>query len=160
MTPQKYAEAVRNIDQTAKTATGFRGARADRILSPDQMGTVENVARDLGRSANAQELGMARGSPTAQNLVGQDILRQTLGPFGLPKGFADTAIADTLLRPVSFAYKAPEQRLMGLLGDAVIDPKEAKRLLEIARKKGMLRGDKLIPYTGAPGTAGLLTLSE
>ena len=159
-TPQKYASSVRNLDQTAKQATGFRGARAEAILEPGQRETVENVARDLGRSANAQELGMARGSPTAQNLVGQDILRQVLGPLGIPKGLADTALADFAARPVSWAYKPVEQRVLGLLGDAAIDPKEAKRLLDLARKRGLFNADNLIPYSSSLGTAGLLGLSE
>lgn len=158
LTPQKYAEALRNGDMTARKATGFSGAKLDNILSPEQMATVTNVARDMGRSTNAQELGMAKGSPTAQNLAGQDILRNILGPLGLPKGLADTAIADTLMRPVSWAYKAPETRILGLLGDASIDPAEAKRLVELARKRSKLglTADQYIPYSAPIGAAGLL----
>jgi len=39
-TAAKYAQALRNADQTAKTATGFKGATLERTLTPEQMGTV------------------------------------------------------------------------------------------------------------------------
>lgn len=159
-TPAKYAQALRDGDATARRATGFRGATLEGTLSPGQLGAARDVARDLGRSANAQELGMARGSPTGQNFVSQDILRQVLGPFGLPKSFSESTLAETLLRPVSFAYKAPEARVMGLLGDASLDPKKARELLlkELAKRK---RGaDHLIPYGAGLGTAGLLGLTQ
>jgi len=159
-TPAKYAQALRDADATARRATGFKGAKMESILTPEQMRTVTNVAKDLGRSANAQELGMARGSPTGQNLISQDILRQALGPFGLPKSFTESTLAETLLRPVSFAYKAPETRVMGLLGELALMPEEARKLfLKELSKRG--RGaDKLIPYGAGLGTAGLLGLTQ
>ena len=100
---------------------------------------------------------MARGSPTGQTLISQDILQQALGPFGLPKSFTESTLAETLLRPVSFAYKAPENRVMGLLGQLALMPEEARILFlkELAQRN---RGaDKLIPYGASIGTAGLLS---
>jgi hypothetical protein len=158
-TPEKYAQAVRNIDQTAKTATGFRGARADKILDPSQMQTVENVAKDLGRSVNAENLGAARGSPTAQNFISQDILRQVLGPAGVPQSFAENALAQTVMRPASFAFKEPERRVVGLLGQAMADPAEARKLYELSRRTG-IPIEQLIPFVAAPGAAGLLGLTK
>jgi hypothetical protein len=154
---QAYAQAVRDANGTAKKATGFAGAKMADILTPEQMSTVQNVAQDLGRAANAQELGKAVGSPTAQNLVSQDILRQTLGPLGLPRSFAESTLGETLLRPVQFAYKAPENRVLGLLGQAMLDPTTAQSLLTRGIASQLPKKlDRLLPYSVAPGTAGLL----
>jgi hypothetical protein len=156
-----FAQALRNGDQTARTATKFRGAKMDRILSPEQLQAATAVAQDLARQTGAAEQGLARGSPTAQNLIGQDIMGQVLGSFGLPKSLAATGIAETMLRPVSFAYKPMENRILGLLGDAAISPAEAKRLLDIARKRSRFAGlDNAIPYAAQPAAAGLLNLSQ
>lgn len=162
LTPQKYAQAVRNADQTAKTATGFSGAKMENILDPQQWGTVQNIAKDLGRSANAQGLGMAQGSPTMQNLVGQDILRQTLGPLGLPKGWAEAALPNQLLKATNLAYSGPQERVMGLLGQLSLDPEAAKRLLakELARRAKVGKYEQYVPLSVSPGTAGLLGLSQ
>lgn len=158
MTPQKFAQSVRNADQTAKTATGFAGAKMENILEPGQWQTVQNIAQDLGRSTNAQGLGMALGSPTAQNLVGQDILRQTLGPLGLPKGWAEAALPNQLLKATNLAYSGPQERVMGQLGKMALDPAEAKRLLlkELERMRRAEQFGQYIPYSVPLGTAGLL----
>jgi hypothetical protein len=157
-----YAKAVRDADATAKKATGFSGARLENIMEPDQLATINNVAKELGNTARAQELGMAKGSPTAQNLISQDILRQTLGPLGLPQSWAEAVLPQTLMRPMQCAYKMPEQKVMGLLGEAMLDPDKAKQLLAKARRSPALARqlEELLPYTAAPGAVGLLGLSQ
>lgn len=156
----QYAKAVRDADATAAKAVGFRGAKMDRVMTPDQMATITGVAQDLGRAANAQEMGKAFGSNTAQNLVSQDILRQTLGPLGLPASWAEHSLGETLLRPASWAYKVPERKALDALGGAMLDPKEAERLLALALKsRGGLLGSA-IPYSVPVGTAALLSLAQ
>lgn len=157
-----YAKAVRDADATAKKATGFSGARLENIMEPEQLATINNVAKELGNAARAQELGMAKGSTTAQNLISQDILRQTLGPLGLPQSWAESVLPQTLMRPMQFAYKMPEQKVMGLLGEAMLDPDKAKQLLAKARHSPALARqlEALLPYTAAPGAVGLLGLSQ
>lgn len=157
----QFAQALRHGDETAAKATGFRGAKMDRVLTPQQLADVEGVAKDLGRAARAQDVGRATGSNTAQNLIAQDVLRQTLGPVGLPTSWAENALAQTLLRPVSWATKIPEQRTLKTLAEAMLDPDEAKRLMALAArygKGGLL--DAAIPYTVPVGSAGLLSLSQ
>lgn len=159
MTPSAYANAVRNADQTARAAIPkFAGAKMENILDPAQFQTVQNIARDLGRSANAQQLGMAPGSPTAQNLVGQDILRQTLGPLGLPKGWAEATLPNQLLKATNLAYSGSQERVMGLLGKLMLDPEEAKKQLlkELDRQARANSRNQYVPYSVAPGGAGLL----
>lgn len=163
-TPQKYAQALRAGDQTAREATGFKGAKMENILSPEQFAMVNNIGRDLGRSAQAEGVGMAKGSPTMQNFVGNDILQQSLTGTGIPAKLIQSGLAETFLaRPASFALQPMEKKIMSLLGDASLDPKEAKRLLDLARKKGLFAGlQPAVPYAVQPGAAlgGLLNLQQ
>jgi hypothetical protein len=133
-TPGAFAQALRNGDQTARTATGFRGA----------------------------SLGMGGNSATMQNLASQDILRGVLGPLGLPQKWAEAALPNQLLKAGKVAYSGVDDRVLGLLGQAVADPKEAQRMLatEIAKRAKRARLDQAIPYTVTPGTAGLLGLES
>lgn len=157
-----FAKAVRDADATAAKATGFPSAKLENIMEPDQLATINNVANELGNAARAQELGMAKGSPTAQNLVSQDIMRKVLGPTGLPQSWAEAVLPQTLMRPIQAAYKLPEQKIMGLLANAAVDPTEARRLLLLSRNQNsaLLALQSLLPYTTAPGAVGLLGLSK
>ncbi len=159
-TPQQYAQALRNGDQTARQATGFAGAKLENILSPEHFAMVNNIGKDLGRSAQAQELGMAKGSPTAQNLLGHDVLQEALKGTGIPRGLIQSGLAETFLaRPASIVAKPMEQKIMGLLGNAALDPKEAKRLLDLARKRGLFAGlESAAPYAVQPGVGGSMGL--
>lgn len=157
-----FAKSVRDADATAAKATGFSGAKLANIMEPDQLATINNVANELGNTARAQELGMSKGSPTAQNLISQDMLRQILGPTGLPQTWAEAVLPQTLMRPVQAVYKLPEQRVIGLLAQAAIDPALAKQLLTRSRSSSSFAKllEQALPYTAAPGTAGLLSLTQ
>lgn len=158
-----YAQALRDANGTAARATGFKGAKLDQMLSPEAYATAQGVAKDLGRSARASDLGLARGSPTAQNLVSQDILRQSLGPFGLPRSFTESSLAETLMRPASFAYKVPERKTLEQLGNTMVNDAEVKRLLALLdKKRGRLglAADYLLPLSAPVGAAGLLNFQQ
>lgn len=158
----QYAKAVRNADATAAKALDFRGAKMANVMTPEQMNTITGVANDLGRYANAQEAGKAFGSNTAQNLVSQDILKQTLGPLGLPTSWAESSLGETLLRPVSWATKVPERKALEALGNAMLDPAEAERLLQMALRSRQQAGliGNLAPYSVPLGSSGLLSASK
>jgi hypothetical protein len=157
-----YAKALRDGDQTARKATGFSGAKLENIMDPQQMATLQAIGKELGNSARAQELGMAKGSPTTQGLVSQDILRQVLGPTGLPQSWAEAVLPQTLMRPAQFAYKPAEERVLNLLGQAALDPQMAKELLKKGRKTTAM--DRLLqerlPFLSPVGGGGLLGLSQ
>lgn len=70
------ARAMQNPDAIARNATGFEGARMANILTPEQMGTVQNVTSDASRIAEALKRGMGAGSPTARRLAQGDMLSQ------------------------------------------------------------------------------------
>lgn len=138
MTANSFANALRNGDQTARKATGFGGATLENTLAPEQLETVTNVAKELAARANAQELGVAKGSPTAQNLISQNLLRQILGPLGLPQSWAEAVIPLSAMRPLQWAAKMPEQELLRTIANAAIDPATAKAYMAKAAHRGTI----------------------
>jgi hypothetical protein len=130
-----YAEALRSGDDFAANTLGRSSAKLKDVMAPDQMSKLKLIAEQLGRRTNADELGRAVGSNTGQNLVSQNILRQLLGPLGLPETTIQRAAESTLLqsvmRPAQFVGQLGEQRVMANLAKASLDPKVAKEMLRV-----------------------------
>jgi len=70
------AKAMQDPDAVARLATGFEGAKMGSILSPEQLGTVQNVTSDASRIAEALKRGMGSGSPTARRLAQGEMVSQ------------------------------------------------------------------------------------
>lgn len=157
--PEAFAQAMRDGDTFAANTLGNPGARMADVLTPDQFGTLNAVGRTLSRRTSAAELGKALGSNTGQNIVSQNVVRQFLGPLGLPESTmqraAESALLQTVMRPIGFVGKIGEQRAMGLLAEAALEPKVAAELLRIGvppEKIGLLRFQGLLGPTAASGT--------
>lgn len=152
-TPATYATALRNADQTAARATRMPNATMESVLTPEQMRTVRGVATELAKRANAEELGRQGGSPTAQNLVSQNFLRQTLGPLGLPESFAEGTLVNSLMRLPQFAARLGEQRVLNRLAEVGLNPQQAAALMQQAGRPSLtLQGaNALSPF--APSLA-------
>jgi hypothetical protein len=130
-TPGAFAQAVREGDRTAAAATGFRGATLAGTLSKPQLETVTNIAKDLGRFVKAEEQGKVPGSPTAQYLGGQQIMRSIMGPLGLPESWAQSFMAELLQRGTKFAGKSLgnplESKIQERLTEMLLDPNLARQ---------------------------------
>lgn len=155
-----YATAVRDAMESVKKSTGINKAMED-LIDPAASDTIKNIARDMARKANAEDLGRAAGSNTAQNLAAQNLLRRTLGPTGLPQSWAESGALQTFLAPYSAITRVTgaEANVMRLLADAAQDPALAARLLEKqieSMSPGLLsRGlNRALPVAA---NAGLLT---
>lgn len=137
-----YANSLRNGDQFAARATGQPQLGLADVLNPNQQTSVRQIGEQLARRANADELGRAAGSNTGQNLVSQNVLRQFLGPLGMPQGMgeraAQSALGQSLLRPLQWTAQAGEPRIMNVLANAALNPQEAQRLLTLAAKNPKL----------------------
>ena len=131
-----YANAVRNGDQLAANVTGNSRATLAGTLTPDQSTTIRQIGEQLARRANADDLGRAVGSNTGQNLASQNVLRQMLGPLGLPQGMAERAaqstLGQTVMRPFQWAAQTGEPRVLQTLTRASLDPSYAANLLRRA----------------------------
>ena len=160
ITPSKFAGAVRDLDQTAQKATGFSGARADQIYSPAERQALENVVRDLARSANSLDTRVG-GSPTSKYILGNDVLERVAGPLGIPTSWATSALAENFLaKPMSFLASVPQEKLSQKLAEMLLDPEMAKRLLaEALRREKGTAVDRALPYA-SPLMLGLINSAQ
>jgi hypothetical protein len=130
-TGARYAQALRNADQTAKAATGMNGKGLADIMTPGQMQTLDAVGQDLARKANAQDLGRGVGSDTVQKLSMQNVAAQS----GMPRLVGGLLDMPGLSRAVSWAYRETDQKMQSLLADALLDPAKAAALMQRADRK-------------------------
>lgn len=157
---EMYARALRDGDATAARVLEFPGAKIDNVMDPAQMRTLTGIASELSNSARAARQGTAIGSPTAQNLISQNVLRQTLGPFGLPTSWAEGAFARSWPnRALGALYTPAEKDVLTRLAEGTIDLNRAQELLKRAHKvRGFERVvDKSAPYL-VPAATGMFAL--
>jgi hypothetical protein len=125
-TAAKYAQALRNADQTAKTATGFKGATLERTMTPDQMSTIESVAQDLARKTNAQNLGRGPGSDTFQKLSMANMAQQVGMPIGLVESIGKVPMIGGYLTRI---YGEADTQMQQALAKALLDPQATAKLI-------------------------------
>ena len=147
-----YATALRNADQTARTATGMKSLGMADIMDPAQMQAVEGIGKDMARYAASQEAGKVAGSPTAQYLGGQNVIRQMLGPLGVPQGAMDAAAARIASGIANIPYKLTAGQTEQLLGRALTDPAVAAKIL--AAKDPKTIATILQPYAAQAAIQG------
>jgi hypothetical protein len=155
-----YANALKAAEETVKKSTGIDKPMSELI---DKKATelLENIAKDLGRKAKAEDMGRAVGSNTAQNLAAQNLLRRTLGPAGLPQSWSENSMLHAFLSPYTGVAKlaGSEQRVMDRLLQASLDPTDAAGLLGMAAKpsRAGLLGRQIEPALPALAAGGLLS---
>ena len=158
---QNFARALANEDQTIKAATGMRSRGLADVMEPNQVAMLQSIKKELGAQADAVTAGRVPGSPTAQYLIGQDVVGKIAGPLGIPKSAAGSTFVENMLsRPATFMLKTPEDKLIGLLSEAMLDPKKAAALLTKANPTKTEKTlqkilDKSMPF----GQGGLLGYS-
>ena len=151
-----YAKALRDADALAQDVTGSSAAKMADILTPEQMKTATGVAKELAKRAKADELGRIPGSNTAQNLVSQNLMRQILGPLGLPESIGESTLTQSLLRVPQFAASLGEKRVLTTLAEAMQDPAMAIRLMQMTEQQSIpMRGLLAVEPYIAPGALGM-----
>jgi hypothetical protein len=156
ITAQQYANALRNAEQTVKKSTGM-DMPLEKIMTPEQMAMLKNIASDLGRKASADDLAKTTGSTTAQNLAAENLLRQTLGPLGVPSGWMEGQALPNVAKALMAPYKLmnTDAVINQRLAQALMNPKKAQELL-----KGLPPGEqgKLLEFLSrAAVPAGVLS---
>jgi len=124
-----YANALRNADRTAASATGLRSATMEGVLDPTQLAQVRGVGEDMARYAAAQDLARVPGSPTAQYMGAQNVIRQFLGPLGIPQSAADSMAGRVAAGLLGFPFKLTQSQTEELLAQALTNPQVAARIM-------------------------------
>lgn len=130
-TGANFANAMRGGDTLARRVTGFNGASLEGTMGPQGMATLNAVAADLGRKANAQELGRGVGSNTFQNLAMDNIAQQS----GIPRAVGGLLDLPLISRGVAWTYRATDQKVRDSLAEAMLSPQKAAALMAAADKK-------------------------
>lgn len=143
-----FFEALRNADATTKRALGTRAAGGiSDVLTPEQMATVTNVAKSLGRVGNATDLGRGVGSNTFQNLAMDNLAAQG----GMPSAVSIVAnlipgmhglgnvISGAAGKVGGLLYKSADQNMKARLADLLLNPAEAAKVMEVAGQPGMMQ---------------------
>lgn len=124
-----------------------------KTLAPEQLDLLRRMAADLNASQLASTSGKAVGSNTVQNLAGVNVLSQVLG-----NKIGGSAPAQSVLaRLLQLPYGASNKMIQDKLGTALLDPKEAARLMATPEGNAMVRaftsGAAQIGYRSAPALA-------
>jgi len=154
--PAMYAQALRDAESTVKRATDFGGATLENTMTPEQLQTLSGVGEYFARREGARNLGRAAGTNTAQNLSTNNLLRQVAGPLGVPESWAESALAQSIMRPVSFMLQPAENATQQVLARALSDPAYAQQVMRNAapsQRKQLIQAllNKTLPGVAAGG---------
>jgi len=150
---ETYAKALEDSKQMVRKATGLNKADLSTVLTPSQLADVQGIAKDIARNTAAAELARVPGSPTVQYLAAGNVMRGIGGPVGLPQGFVDSMLGQTVNKVLNMGLQIPEQRLQRMLGQALTDPQTAARLMAANDPKTVI--ELLRPYF-APAASQLM----
>lgn len=121
-TGAKYARALRDAPGTIKDATGRSAKSLADIMTPDQVGTLENIAKDLGRKANAQNLGRGVGSDTVQKLSMTNLAQRS----GVPVGVLELPGVG---RGLKWVYENTDQKMREQMAKTLLDPQKTAEVM-------------------------------
>lgn len=131
-----FARALNDEKSLVQKATDFKGVKSlEDVMTPEQINMLNAIRNESETVANVATAGNAPGSPTAQRLASQNILRQIAGPTGMPKSWVESTLLNTAMRPVQFLYNGvAEPKLQQTIADVLLNPKKAAEVLKAANK--------------------------
>lgn len=141
---ESFGRAINN-PATVKRATGMDKPLSG-VLSSTDLATVQNLARDLARNQNAQNLGRGVGSNTVQNMAMTNLLQRS----GVPLGVLNVPYVGTAM---NWGFKNADEQLKELLAQGLLSPSQAAQLMEEAAKQ---TGKDRLGIAARPVVQGLL----
>lgn len=111
------------------------GDELAKTLTPENLQILRNVQADLNAAVLASTAGKAVGSNTAQNIVANQMLSGVLGEKLAGTG----VVGETVGRAVGFATKRASAAVEDRLGEAMLDPKTAALLMDLAQRPDLLQ---------------------
>lgn len=132
MRAASLAQALRDGDKLAQNVTGMKGARFDKIMSPEQRALLSGVVEDSQNKAFAESAGRGVGSDTIQKMAMSNLIEQAglptwigaLGPLRSVGGMART-VGDIV-------YSKNDETMRHLLADVLKDPQRAAQAMKAA----------------------------
>lgn len=126
----KFGKIFRdNLDQGLNLRG--KGPKAGN-LSPNQLETIQRVADDIDRGAASQSATVrVPGSDTFKNLSVGSVIGRILGDQ-TGELVSDSSAVKSMVRPISFIYRMPDQAIQQLMIETWLDPKMAARLMRKA----------------------------
>lgn len=145
--------ALRDEPALIQKATGRKGLgqSLSDVLEPEQLNMLQSIAGEVDRAGAVAQAGNGPGSATAQRMASQNILRQLVGPTGLPQSWAESALANTVVgKPFNLLYGGvAEPRIQQALANAVLNPEQARLALQAAQQQtGALPNNLLMRLAG------------
>lgn len=131
--------ALRDEPGLMQRATGRNlGNSLSGVMEPGQLNMLRAIASETDRAGAVATAGNGPGSATAQRMASQNILRQIVGPTGLPQSWAESALANTVVgKPFNLLYGGvAEPRIQQALAQAVLNPEQARAALAAANAPG------------------------
>jgi len=126
--PSQFAKKL--SDQTAQTATGFKGATLENTLEPSQLQSMNALRDDLARANFADTAGRGVGSDTVQKMAFSNLMQQS----GLPAmvtNFAPLGVVGNLAQKAGqVVYRDANERMAAQLAQSLLDPQQAAQLME------------------------------
>lgn len=126
--PSAFGNTMKAGDKITSGVTGMKKGLSD-VMSPEQMATLGALKDDLARSVVGRDMGRAVGSNTGQNMASANILRQILGPMGMPEKWAESTLLQSAMRPISWATKIGEEGIREEMAKAILNPQYAAQLM-------------------------------
>jgi hypothetical protein len=155
-TKNAYAKALKDVNgNLVKKSTGGISKGIVDVMTPEQMGILNNIAKDLARKENLEGLGRGVGSNTFQNFAMNGIAEAAGIPSavsGLLQLIPPTRYAMNVGKAASSKlYEGAEKEMKAMMADALLDPKETARLMKLARQRGLLSGPRVDALPGLLG---------
>jgi hypothetical protein len=126
--------ALKDENALTKAATGRDLGGLGNVMEPQDLNLLRTIASEVDRTGAVATTGAGSGSATAQRLASNNILQQVVGPTGLPKSWADSVLANTIVgKPFNLLYGGvAEPKIQQALAEAVLNPAKAKAMLAAA----------------------------
>lgn len=124
----QYMKALTQAQESVKKSTGM-DRPLSQVMNTSDISALEGVGRDLARKQYAESAGMATGSPTAQNIMSQQLISRIMEGAGVSPSFtaaaANNTVLNTALRPIEFAGKLAAPKVYNRLAELALDPQKA-----------------------------------
>lgn len=151
--PGKFRNLTDDMDRAVQSATGFRRATAEGALTPDQLQAVGNVRDDVIRMMDADSVGRARGSNTAQNLVTESRLADELGRSRL--GSLAQRVPGIRWATESL-NDAAQKRVQAAVAEALANPQRARAILAAHNPQERAVIEAMLTQAASAGAVGIV----